>query len=176
MEAAPNADRIMHVVELALNFAVKQAVNRWIPRAAQLALGAIFVCVGLQKALDPVGFLKAVHAYGILSTPLALNATAAALPWIEILCGGLLVVGVKRRASATLLLAMLVVFTVAVALRALAIHQSIGTAFCAIRFDCGCGTGDVPICGKLVENLALIVLATFVVASSSGRQEANDTK
>jgi hypothetical protein len=70
---------------------------------------------------------------------------------------------------------MLLIFTFAVTLRAIAIHQNVGTAFCAIRFDCGCGTGEVQICSKLVENIALIVLAAFVAVTSSIQRATNST-
>ena len=61
--------------------------------------------------------------------------------------------------SALLLLLMLVPFTVVVLKRALAISDLQHIAFCAVRFDCGCGAGEVLICRKLVENGLLILLA-----------------
>jgi putative oxidoreductase len=153
-----------------------RAITPTLARAARFILGAIFIYVGAQKIIDPVAFLKAVNAYQLVSMPTALNTTAVVLPWLEVTCGALLLLRKKPRASAMLLLAMLLVFTLAVTLRAIAIHQNVGTAFCAIRFDCGCGTGEVPICGKLLENIALIILAAFVAATSSVRREASGTK
>jgi uncharacterized membrane protein YphA (DoxX/SURF4 family) len=155
---------------------MNRAITSTLALMARLILGAIFIFVGVQKIVDPVAFLKAVNAYQLISTPIVLNLTTVVLPWIEVMCGALLLRRTKSRASATLLLAMLLVFTVAVTLRAIAIHQNVGTAFCAIRFDCGCGTGDVPICAKLVENITLIALAAFVAATSSIRRQANKTR
>lgn len=132
--------------------------------AGRLLLGAIFVYLGVIKAIDPVGFLKLVRQFDVVPTPLALNLIAATLPWFEIFCGALLLVGVKARAAALLQLLLLVGFTLIVALRAWAIYRSGSAPFCAIHFDCGCGTGEVFICMKLAENTAMMLLAALVVA------------
>jgi len=56
-------------------------------------------------------------------------------------------------------LGMLIPFTLIVLKRALAIASAEGILFCAVKFNCGCGTGDVLICQKLVENTGLMLLA-----------------
>jgi hypothetical protein len=35
--------------------------------------------------------------------------------------------------------------------------------FCAVRFDCGCGAGEVGICSKLLENGLLILLSLWLL-------------
>ncbi len=135
--------------------------------AARILLGGIFLYLGVVKALDPVGFLKLVRQFDVVHSPPILNFTAAVLPWFEIFCGALLLLGVKTRAAALLQTILLAGFTGLVAWRALAIYRAGGTPFCAIRFDCGCGTGEVLICLKLVENTAMLLLAAFVVANGS---------
>ena len=52
------------------------------------------------------------------------------------------------------------------ALGALALHAGGAVPFCAIRFDCGCGGGEVAICRKLVENTILFGMAVGVVRGS----------
>jgi uncharacterized membrane protein YphA (DoxX/SURF4 family) len=125
---------------------------RWI-------LGGLFVWMGLSKALDPVGFLKLVHAYDLLAAPLLLNLIAGILPWFEVFCGLLLLLGVAVRGTALVAVAMLVPFTLLVLRRALALHAGGHLPFCAIKFDCGCGAGEVFICRKLAENTALTLVA-----------------
>ena len=140
------------------------------PRPADMAavlarclLGAVFIYMGLTKALHPVEFLKLVRMYDVLHAPLALNLVASALPWFEVFCGVLLVLGVAVRGTAVMLVAMLVPFTLLIFLRALAIQKSGGLPFCAIKFDCGCGAGEVFICRKLAENALLTLAALFLV-------------
>jgi len=139
-------------------------------RAADLAaliarwvLGGLFIYMGLSKALHPVEFLKLVRQYNVTDQHLVLNFIASTLPWFEIFCGLLLVLGISVRATAFLLVAMLIPFTLLILRRALAIHSAQQIAFCAIKFDCGCGAGEVLICRKLVENTLLTAAAAWLV-------------
>lgn len=132
-----------------------------LPHAARIArwlVGAAFVYLGVVKALDPVAFLKQVQAYELVHDPTLLRAIAAWLPWVEIFCGLLLIVGLARRGTALLCLLMLTGFTLAVAHRGLELAQEQQQRLCLVRFDCGCGTGEVAVCNKLVENTVLIAL------------------
>ena len=131
---------------------------------ARWLLGAVFLYMGLNKALHPVEFLKMVRQYDIVQSSLLLNSIAGALPWFEIFCGLLLLAGVAVRGTAVMLIVMLVPFTVLVFRRALAIQSAQHIPFCAIKFDCGCGTGEVFIYRKLVENFLLIVFSIWLLA------------
>jgi uncharacterized membrane protein YphA (DoxX/SURF4 family) len=126
-------------------------------------LGAFFLWMGLSKALHPVEFLKLVRQYDLVHQHVLLNLIAAGLPWFEAFCGLLLLGGVAVRGAALLLVAMLVPFTLAVLRRALLIHGAGHLPFCAIKFDCGCGMGEVFICHKLVENSFWILLSVWLV-------------
>jgi putative oxidoreductase len=132
-------------------------------------LGGLFVYMGLSKALQPELFLKLVRQYQLMHDPLALNAVAAALPWFEVFCGLLLLAGVAVRGSALLLLMMLIPFTIVVLRRALAIAATQGLPFCAVKFDCGCGSGEVLICHKLLENSLLILMSAWLLFTRSRR-------
>ena len=138
----------------ALDFA--SVVARWV-------LGAIFIYTGLQKALDPVAFLKLVRQNEHFQTPLLLNSVTATLPWFELFCGILLLAGVAVRGTALVLVAILIPFTGVVWHRALELQATKGIPFCAVKFDCGCGTGEVFICGKLLENAGLILLSVWLL-------------
>ena len=130
---------------------------------ARWVLGAMFIYMGLSKALDPVNFLKLVRQYDALQHHLVLNLVASALPWFEIFCGLLLVLGVAVRSAALLAATLLIPFTVLILQRALGIQEARGIPFCAIKFDCGCGAGEVFICRKLVENTLLTGLSLWLV-------------
>jgi uncharacterized membrane protein YphA (DoxX/SURF4 family) len=135
------------------------AKSEYVRLLLRWVIGGLFIYMGLSKALHPVEFLKLIRQYEMVSQPWLLNSIAAVLPWFEAVCGGFLVIGVWRRGAAGVALLMLVPFTVLVARRALAIHAAQGTPFCDIKFDCGCGGGEVVICHKLIEN-SLLILAT----------------
>jgi uncharacterized membrane protein YphA (DoxX/SURF4 family) len=138
---------------------------------ARLILGGMFVYLGVQKALDPVAFLKAIRLYEMVpeSWPHLLNFMASVLPWAEILLGALILFGVAVRGAALSMLALLLVFSTAIALRALAVAAREGIAFCMVAFDCGCGLGVERVCRKLPENAALIAAALVVLFSRCRR-------
>jgi hypothetical protein len=119
--------------------------------------------MGVSKALEPVDFLKLVRQYNLPLPYLMLNGIAATLPWFEVICGFLLTLGVAVRGTALLTASMLVPFTVVVILRALQIAGAQNLAFCAVKFDCGCGAGEVLICAKLLENCLLTAALAWLV-------------
>lgn len=133
-----------------------------IQAGARLLLGAVFLWMGLVKVLEPVAFLKLVRAYEIVEAAPYLNLIAAVLPWFEIFCGVLLVVGLKPRAAALLQGVLLVGFTAAIVVRGIALAKAAAVPWWHVRFDCGCGTGEVVVGLKLIENAGLILLAALV--------------
>ena len=78
------------------------------------------------------------------------------------------------RGAALNIVAMLVFFTPLVLKRALEIAATPAfvdkhLGFCAVKFDCGCGMGEVFICPKLVENTVLLLLCVWLL-TGRGRQ------
>jgi uncharacterized membrane protein YphA (DoxX/SURF4 family) len=136
---------------------------------ARWLLGAVFLYMGLSKALHPVDFLKLLRQYDLTQNSLLVNSLAAALPWFEVFCGLLLLTGIAVRGTALTLIVMLVPFTSLVFHRALAIQSALAIPFCAVKFDCGCGAGTEFICRKLTENFLLILLAAWLMLGR-GRQ------
>jgi putative oxidoreductase len=136
---------------------------------ARWLLGGVFIYMGYHKALHPEDFLKLVHDYRMVSTPFLLNSIGAALPWFEVFCGLLLVAGVAVRGSALMLALMLVPFTGIVIRRALAIAAAQGLSFWVVKFDCGCGNGEVIIWQKVIENTLLFLLSCWLLAGRGRR-------
>ena len=136
---------------------------------ARWFVGGAFIYLGVLKLIDPVQFLKMVRQYDLVQTPWLLNTIAATLPWFEVVCGTLLIAGIAVRGAALNLLLMLIPFTALVLKRSLAVAAAQQLPFCAVSFDCGCGTGEVNICQKIIENSALIVLSCWLLAGR-GRQ------
>jgi uncharacterized membrane protein YphA (DoxX/SURF4 family) len=130
---------------------------------ARLGLGALYVWMGLNKALEPVEFLKLTRQYDVVQAPFWLNLIAATLPWFEVFCGALLLTGAAVRGAALVSLGMLIPFTALVWRRAVEIQSAAGLPFCAVRFDCGCGAGEVQICYKLIENGLLVLLSIWLL-------------
>lgn len=99
----------------------------WLTVRVQIALGAIFVAAALPKIADPPSFAQMIYNYRILPAGL-INISALVLPWVEIVAGLCLILGVWTRAARWLIGAMLVVFMVAITF-----NLTRGNAV-----DCGC--------------------------------------
>ena len=124
----------------------------------------------LSYVPDMATFAQAVVNYHVPPRALA-NLVAITLPWIELLAGGLLVIGIWKRASAWVITAMMVVFLAA-----------IGWAV-AHGYDirCGCfGTVEARKVGvtALAEDFVLLAMAAWLawrVEDSTKRvTEANE--
>jgi uncharacterized membrane protein YphA (DoxX/SURF4 family) len=150
--------------------------QRWRPHRpswwvfwVRLLVGGYFIYMGALKAQEPAEFLKVIRTYELTGTPIVLNLVAGTLPWFEIFCGLLLVLGLGVRGTALVLLLMLTPLTALVLHRALEMQEAGGLAFCAVRFDCGCGTGEVGICRKLAENGLLILFGLWLAVGPRSR-------
>jgi putative oxidoreductase len=106
---------------------VKWLTSPWLTIRVQLALGALFVAASLPKIIDPPSFAHMIYNYRIVPAPV-INLMALTMPWVELLCGLALILGVWRRAALGLIAAMLIVFIVAIG-----INLGRGNAI-----DCGC--------------------------------------
>ena len=164
MEASNTAEMLKPAQQAAgkTNFREVVAVlARWV-------LGGVFIYMGFAKVVHPEEFLKLVREYEVVRNPYALNLIAATLPWFEIFCGVLLLAGVAVRGTALVAAGLLFPFSLMVLKRALDIAAG-GSPFCDIRFDCGCGNGEVLICYKLIENSALFFVALWLMAGYGKR-------
>ena len=64
--------------------------------AVRSSMGGLFVYLGVHKIGDPVAFLKQIHLYGLFpeSPGIFLNSVAIVLPWLEVVAGAALLVGI----------------------------------------------------------------------------------
>ncbi len=138
---------------------------------ARIVLAAMLIYMGSVKIADPVEFLKQIRLFHLLpeTPPQYLNITAIVLPWLEVVVGTALLIGLHVRGAALAALIMLSVFTPATFLRALAVRAEQGISFFKVVFDCGCGGGPVIIWIKLLTNVGLLALSLVALLSRSKR-------
>ena len=75
-------------------------------------LGIVFVWASWNKILDPEGFARIIQNYRILP-PVLVNPIALMLPWIEAVCGLLLITGYLVKGSALIVDILLIIFMLA---------------------------------------------------------------
>ncbi len=138
----------------------------------RLVVGGMLLYTGVSKMVKPpADFLKAIHLYDMVPEGefLLMNTIAVVMPYVEVVVGLLLVLGIALRGSALLTLLMLTGFTLAIGIRAVNMQAETAQPFCKIAFDCGCGTGAQIICHKLLENAGLIGLTLMILLTRTGR-------
>ncbi len=139
---------------------------------ARFVLGVLFIQMGWSKIDDPVAFLKLLREYEMFPTGAFVfeNIIALTLPWIEVVCGVLLIVGLFVRGAGLTLLLMLTAFTIVITIRAIGMYKTGDfKSFCDVAFDCGCGGGLIGMCRKIPENFGLWLLSWIPFLSASRR-------
>lgn len=136
---------------------------RWLARLGtlvRLGLAAVWLVAGGAKVGDLAGSGRAVNAYDVMPYDLA-KVIGAALPFIEIALGLLLLVGLATRLAAGISAALLVVFIAG-------ITQAWSRG---LQIDCGCfgsggqlGAGQSPTYGpEILRDLGFLALAGFLL-------------
>jgi len=129
--------------------------------AFRLALGGIFVYAGAVKSQDPGGFAQAIYNYRILPGSL-INPVALILPWVEMVVGGALILGVWIQGATLLVCGLLATFASALFLNLMR----------GIDVDCGCfstassGTGNAV--WYLFRDLALLAMGLQLLLRYNG--------
>ena len=136
-------------------------------------LGALMLWAAVSKLADPTDFLSSIYAYKTPLPQLLLKLAAVVLPWLELLCGLLLIANVWSETALTLAVALLAVFVLAT-----------GQAW-ARGLDISCGCFNLEIFGadrstklfKFIEsagfaffrNLVLVFLAVALLRKQLAR-------
>ena len=112
---------------------MKTTYGKLAVRIVEAILGVLFIYASYHKIADPVDFAHMVYMYKMTPGPL-INLIAIYLPWIELVTGLTLILGIPgRRGAAVLTGLMLLVFMGAIGFNLVRGHP----------VDCGCfeGTG-----------------------------------
>jgi uncharacterized membrane protein YphA (DoxX/SURF4 family) len=99
----------------------------WLTIRVQIALGAIFVIAALPKIADPPSFAHMIYNYRLVPSSM-INISALAMPWVELLAGLALILGVLKTAARNVVAIMLAVFIIAISIN----------LFRDNAIDCGC--------------------------------------
>ncbi|NJB66377.1 putative membrane protein YphA (DoxX/SURF4 family) [Desulfobaculum xiamenense] len=78
----------------------------------RLYLGGLFIYASIYKIMYPAVFAQSVANYQLVPE-MFVGLMAVTLPWMELVCGVLLVVGVRGRSACVMIAAMLTVFMLA---------------------------------------------------------------
>jgi putative oxidoreductase len=129
----------------------------------RLVVGGVFIWAGILKILDPLEFAQNIANYRVFSRHFSF-LIAIVLPWLEVLCGVLVIFGIFRSASSLLLSGLLGIFLVLITV----------TLFRGIDVDCGCfgSLGRHVDYRLLLTDIVLLYLTLNIFVTSLGRNSA----
>ncbi|WP_419779798.1 MauE/DoxX family redox-associated membrane protein [Maridesulfovibrio sp.] len=118
----------------------------------RIFLGIIFILASVDKIADPVAFAGIIKNYQILPE-IMIGPVAYFLPWLEFVCGAMLVCGVFVDAAVAILTGMLLVFIAALSAN---LYRGIDVA-------CGCFSTDAASASDMqmtiVRDVVLLIAA-----------------
>lgn len=129
-------------------------VKKHLTAMLRVGLGALFLYAGVIKIITTAAFAGSIANYQVL--PYAGNYLAAAiLPWIEVICGALLVTGWRVRSAAALVALMNAFFIILL----------FSTVARGLDIDCGCfkqGGDKTTAWTAIFRDTMFLVAAVFV--------------
>jgi uncharacterized membrane protein YphA (DoxX/SURF4 family) len=132
----------------------------WVVLVLRIALGAIFLFAGAAKVGHADQFAAQIAGFRLLPQPVV-APLAVALPYLEILLGGYLVVGLFTRTAAWFAVALLAVFDLAVA----------SAVVRGMTVSCGCfGPNDTTVTtwAEVARDAVFVLLAVIVALRPPG--------
>jgi uncharacterized membrane protein YphA (DoxX/SURF4 family) len=126
----------------------------------RVVLGGIFVVAGASKVGHAAEFAQQIAAFRLLPQPV-IAPMALVLPFLEIMLGGYLVVGLFTRAAAWVAALLLLVFDGAIA----------SAVVRGMTLNCGCfGTHDTTVTSwaEVARDAVFVLLAVFVALRPPG--------
>lgn len=122
----------------------------------RIILGMVFIYASVDKISHPYQFRIIIENYQLV--PLVLSHyTAMFLPWLELICGILLIAGIYVKTSAGLLGSLLVVFILAL----------VSALVRGLDINCGCFTVNAQDSTvsvfQLLEDFLLLAMALYLI-------------
>jgi len=110
----------------------------------KLVLGITFIYASFHKIADPADFAKILYGYAIFPT-FSINLLAITIPFIELVAGFSLILGLYPRSALLIINFLLFGFILAIGFNLLRGHQ----------FDCGCFSVSNP--NPTLSNISLLI-------------------
>jgi uncharacterized membrane protein YphA (DoxX/SURF4 family) len=118
-----------------------------------MMVGLIFIYASIDKIANPAYFAGMIQNYQ-LAPDIFINIAAIILPWLELLCGALLLTGIWHRSAAFLITFLMLVFMIAIS----------SAIFRGLDIECGCfGAGTSANWSRIIEDIFLLVFSVQIL-------------
>ena len=134
--------------------------NDYLTLLFRLVVGITFIWASVYKIIEPGDFAKSIWFYHLVPGNI-INLSAIILPWLELLCGVCIILGIFYRGSIVWINVMMVVFIIALT----------SAVIRGLDIDCGCfkaakSSGGSTL-NSLLLDLGLIILTMQLWLSRS---------
>ncbi|MBN2226591.1 MAG: DoxX family membrane protein [candidate division Zixibacteria bacterium] len=136
--------------------------NDYLALVLRVFVGVVFVYASIDKIVEPSQFARIIYNYHLLPETL-INLLAIIMPWVELLCGIVLILGIQKKGSLLLINVMLVVFMVAIGIN----------LFRNVDLECGCfsvsSKSKEHAWGLLLRDIGLLAVGIYLLINRSVR-------
>jgi uncharacterized membrane protein YphA (DoxX/SURF4 family) len=146
-------------------------LHPWLSVRVEFALGLLFIVAAVPKLMDPPAFAKAIWYYNLFPA-WSIHPFALTLPWLELLSGVALCLGLWTRAAAAWIATLLLSFIVALSINLARNHP----------VDCGCfGVGSTAktdterlndMKWDILRDIGMLILAAHVLAAPKRKEQS----
>jgi len=119
--------------------------NGWIEIAFRWILGITFIYASYYKIMSPADFAKMVYGYNLFPEAL-INLIAIFLPFVELISGLSLLLGIYPRSAALIINGLLLAFIILLTINIIRGHE----------FDCGCFSAKETGSPKMMAQMMVV--------------------
>jgi putative oxidoreductase len=140
--------------------------NTWIELAARWILGLTFVYASYHKILSPADFAKIIYGYDLFPE-ITINLIAIVIPFLELVGGFALIIGVYPRSAAIIINGLLLAFITVSAINLIRGHE----------FNCGCFSAAQSVYASspeltIARNIFYLALGMQIVLFKGNRRSS----
>ena len=119
----------------------------------RIFVGIVFIYASIEKIMSPAYFAGTIQNYQIIPET-TINLVAIILPWLELICGILLLTGIWHQSAAFIVSSMMMIFIIALS----------SVILRGLDIECGCfGSGTSANWTRILEDLFLLAFSLQIL-------------